>query len=214
LGNGDGSFQTARSFPVGINPWSVAVADFDGDGHVDLALAGGSVRVLRGSGDGSFQTPPISYIAGISPVAVAVADFNGKGLPDLAVANYVSNDVSILLNDGSRPGPNPPPGPVPRRPNPPALFVVPVENFVRVDPRSPAASLPGSDVNRPLLGGAEQNWLRAAGSVVATPQSLATVWARGQPEEVARWLTDRLFAACASSWLCDRSADPTGWSGT
>ena len=39
LGNGDGNFQSARNFPAGSYPESVAVGDFDGDGHLDLAVA-------------------------------------------------------------------------------------------------------------------------------------------------------------------------------
>src|SRR5438309_9763092 len=42
LGNGDGTFQPARTFGVGINPQSVAVGDFNGDGRLDLAVANGS----------------------------------------------------------------------------------------------------------------------------------------------------------------------------
>ena len=34
------------------------------------------------------------------PWSVAVGDFNGDGLPDLAVANFFSNDVSVLLGNG------------------------------------------------------------------------------------------------------------------
>jgi hypothetical protein len=101
LGNGDGSFQAARSFAAGTSPQSVAVGDFNGDGLLDLAVAGSSgVRVLLGNGDGSFQTTNFSFVAGGAPVSVAVADVNGDAFPDLAVANNGSNDVSILLNDG------------------------------------------------------------------------------------------------------------------
>src|SRR5205807_8198306 len=59
LGNGDGSFQTARDFPAGRYPSSVAVGDFDGDDHLDLAAANNvisGVMVLVGNGDGSFNT--------------------------------------------------------------------------------------------------------------------------------------------------------------
>src|SRR5712691_4279164 len=39
LGNGDGTFLPAVSFPVGPNPWYFAVGDFNGDGKLDLAVA-------------------------------------------------------------------------------------------------------------------------------------------------------------------------------
>jgi hypothetical protein len=108
LGNGDGTFQPARTFNVGTSPTSVAVGDFDGDGHLDLAVANGgtynasymdsSVSVLLGNGDGSFQ-PARNFLAGSIPSWVAVADFNGDGHLDLAVANFVGT-VSVLLGNG------------------------------------------------------------------------------------------------------------------
>jgi hypothetical protein len=57
-GNGDGTFQAPVSYAAGLLPWSVAVADFNGDGVPDLAVANrGShdVSVLLGNGDGTFQ---------------------------------------------------------------------------------------------------------------------------------------------------------------
>ena len=50
---------------------------------------------------------PLAFDAGTVPYSVAVGDFNGDGIPDLAVANYSSNDVSVLLGngDGSFQGP-------------------------------------------------------------------------------------------------------------
>jgi hypothetical protein len=113
LGNGDGTFQPAQSLPAGINPASVAVGDFNGDGKPDLAVANigysfqGSVSLLLGKGDGTFQAA-LTFPAGSEPVSVAVGDFNGDGIPDLAVANqgdfpsYYVNDgsVSLLLGKG------------------------------------------------------------------------------------------------------------------
>jgi hypothetical protein len=80
---------------------SLAVADVNGDGRPDLLVtdSGGSVNVLLGNGDGTFQAP-VAYNSGGSPAHwVAVADLNGDGKPDLVVANF-SNTVGVLLGNG------------------------------------------------------------------------------------------------------------------
>jgi hypothetical protein len=109
LGNGDGTFQSAIPFQAGGYSLSVAVADFNGDGKLDLAHANlansqnpdGTVSVLLGNGDGTFQTA-VTYALGTNadPECVAVGDFNGDGKPDLAVAGYElsSGGVAVLLN--------------------------------------------------------------------------------------------------------------------
>jgi hypothetical protein len=101
LGNGDGTFQAARSFAAGSGPASVAVGDFNGDGHLDVAVANevssGTVSVLLGNGDGTFQAAR-GFAAGIYPASVAVGDFNGDGLPDLAVTG--GGAVRVLLGNG------------------------------------------------------------------------------------------------------------------
>src|SRR5207249_592627 len=111
LGNGDGTFQTAQAFAAGDHPISVAVGDVNGDGRPDLAVANdlsieeggfpvqGTVSVLLGNGDGTFQTAQ-AFAADNGPDSVAIVDFNGDGLPDLAVANFRSGTVSVLLGNG------------------------------------------------------------------------------------------------------------------
>jgi hypothetical protein len=105
LGNGDGTFGPPHDYPAGQAPWSVAVADFNGDGIPDLAVADllpyptGTVSVLLGNGDGTFQKA-VAYPVGSNPRSVVAADFNGDGIPDLAVDNTASQTISVLLGNG------------------------------------------------------------------------------------------------------------------
>ena len=107
LGDGDGGFAPASGSPiaVGPNPFGVVVGDFNGDGIADLAVANSgstNVSILLGNGSGGFSPAPGSPVTvGNSPYAVAIADFNGDGIADLAVADWGSNDVTILLGNGS-----------------------------------------------------------------------------------------------------------------
>ncbi|MCA1684170.1 MAG: VCBS repeat-containing protein, partial [Actinobacteria bacterium] len=107
LGDGTGDFTEAPTSPedTGFFPNDVAVGDFNGDGNLDLAVANGGsddVTILLGDGSGDFTEAPTSPEgAGSFPIAIAVGDFNGDGSLDLAVANVGSNDVTILLGDGT-----------------------------------------------------------------------------------------------------------------
>jgi hypothetical protein len=121
LGNGDGTFQTARSFAAGNNPQSATASDVNGDGKLDLVVTNASstsspdgvVSVLLGHGDGSLAPPISTATGGSSTVSVVMADFNGDGRPDAAAANAGSNNVSLLLNDGVWDETPPPPPSLP-----------------------------------------------------------------------------------------------------
>ena len=74
-------------------------ADFNNDGKVDLAIAGGSnnVWVLLGTGTGNFA-PFVNFSAANSPTSIFAATINADTKTDLAVGNGSSSNVSILLN--------------------------------------------------------------------------------------------------------------------
>jgi hypothetical protein len=103
LGNGDGTFQPRQDYAAGNGPESVAIADLNNDGNLDLAMGigvGGTVSVLLGNGDGTFG--PLQSFAGgtfLSGSHLAVADFNGDGFLDIAAADEVGNAVTVLLNN-------------------------------------------------------------------------------------------------------------------
>ena len=115
LGNGDGTFTTKSTPAAGIDPISITVADFNGDGIPDLAVVNnndgsgnGSVTILLGNGDGTFTQAANSPITvGNYPSSVVVGDFNGDGIPDLAVTNGNNSynpplgSVMILLGNGN-----------------------------------------------------------------------------------------------------------------
>lgn len=85
----------------------MAIADFNGDGRLDLAIPGPqnenwfgtSVAVFLGNGDGTFQ-PGNDFATSTGPITVATGDFNGDGKPDLAVVGYNSATLSILIGNG------------------------------------------------------------------------------------------------------------------
>jgi Bacterial Ig-like domain (group 3)/FG-GAP-like repeat len=118
LGNGDGTFEPALTYGLGrYTSESVAVADVNGDGKLDVVAAAsygegygsGAVAVLLGNGDGTFE-PAVFYDAfdGLATNAgsVAVADVNGDGKPDVVVGGTCvvgpncGDLVAVLLGNG------------------------------------------------------------------------------------------------------------------
>jgi len=115
MGDGDGTFQPAKTYSTGgVNAASVAVGDVTGDGKLDIVTANegsvgdpysgvlpvpGSVSVLMGNGDGTFQ-PAITFNLAGEPFSLALGDMNHDGLLDAVVAGtttYGSDYVAVLL---------------------------------------------------------------------------------------------------------------------
>jgi hypothetical protein len=103
LGKGDGTFEPGQLLATVLGVSTIAVGDFNGDGIPDLAVLGypssyvGSVTILLGNGDGTFQTGA-TYAAG-SGGYIAAGDFNGDGKQDIVVVGF--SETTILLGNGN-----------------------------------------------------------------------------------------------------------------
>src|ERR1043166_5291807 len=98
-----GTFLPGSSLAVGANPESVASADVNGDGKLDLISANYSANtlsVLTNNGSGGFGLSS-SPAVGVQPYAVLAADVNGDGKPDLISANSGDGTLTVLTNNGS-----------------------------------------------------------------------------------------------------------------
>lgn len=113
-----GTFVSAGNLTAGLQPTALKLADINGDGFVDIAVANfgspsdgstASVSVLlqNPAAPGSFL-PAATYVTGFRSADVAIGDLNGDGRPDLAVANWgmlgTTGSVSVLLQDPANPG--------------------------------------------------------------------------------------------------------------
>jgi type II secretory pathway component GspD/PulD (secretin) len=99
-------------YATGNNPISVAIEDFNKDGHPDLAVANqkdGTISILLGNGDGTFQAQTVIPLPGVTlrttttatkPSALATGDFNDDGNMDIAVTDMANGRVLVLLGRG------------------------------------------------------------------------------------------------------------------
>ncbi len=127
-GDGAGGFTPITTLTNGLSfiPTAAAIADFDGDGKLDLAATvpgvppdstspqpNGSVVIWLGNGAGGFSLGNTFDSGGALPINIQAADLNGDGKPDLVTAcagdpdqannyaNFGQNDgVGVLINGG------------------------------------------------------------------------------------------------------------------
>ena len=104
LNKGDGTFTQVQTSVTNTFVLAVAVADFNGDGKLDVAFFGqSSFGVAFGNGDGtfsSFATYPLKS-SGSYPISIAVGDFNGDKSPDVAIAMLNDSAIQLFSNNGN-----------------------------------------------------------------------------------------------------------------
>jgi hypothetical protein len=96
-------FDFRSTLPADFIPTAVVTGDFNGDGHMDWAVANGgsnNIWIYLGNGDGTAQLPTIVTLTGSSPVGLAAVDMNLDGKLDLVVAESDSGTIGILLGNG------------------------------------------------------------------------------------------------------------------
>jgi len=114
LGDGNGGFSPAggKSVAVPPSPFGLAIGDFNGDHHLDIAVAHYSgqaadpsrngLSVLYGDGKGAFSLASGSpFPVGHYPATLAAGDLNGDGIDDIALPNHADNTVTIYLGGKS-----------------------------------------------------------------------------------------------------------------
>ena len=112
LGNGNGTFQAPLEYHAGRGPAYIVTADFNHDGHLDIATLNSgyngegdeTLSIFLGVGNGNF-IPNSTQYAPYSPdllgaSGLAVGDIDQDGDLDILTTG-ASNDVAMFLNDGA-----------------------------------------------------------------------------------------------------------------
>ena len=110
-GNGDGTFQAPEYYATGRVSVAGLIADFNGDGFLDLAVVAedgqgaqnagvGTVTVLLGQGGRVFQGPRSYLLSGRNIPVVEKTDLNHDGKLDLVALDDEADAAAVLLGNG------------------------------------------------------------------------------------------------------------------
>ena len=97
-------FDDPVAYSTGDEPSSIDVADFDGDGQLDIAIANtvaDSISFLRGLPDGSFQRLWLDVTVRDRTLSVATGDLDQDGNADVVVSTEGSNRISLVYGKGN-----------------------------------------------------------------------------------------------------------------
>ena len=107
FGDGRGNF-TRKDFPTPPDPFGIAIADLNGDHHLDIAIvhysghgndpSKNALSVLFGDGKENFSPAKGSpFSTGNYPGTLGVGDLNGDGIADIVVPNNLDGTLTIYL---------------------------------------------------------------------------------------------------------------------
>ena len=99
---GEVCFIEGLAFDAPAGPRALLTTDVNGDGDIDLVVAGGSdntIDIRTGNGSGILVADS-SYPVGANPSSLALADLDGMNGPDLIVTHQDDHTVGVLLSNG------------------------------------------------------------------------------------------------------------------
>lgn len=101
IGTADGGMKTPTITSLMFSASDMAIADYNGDGKLDVAMASdssGRGLLFRGVGDGTFLVPSGGFGVDGGVIAVAAGDWNGDGRVDLALADSENGTIALFRN--------------------------------------------------------------------------------------------------------------------
>lgn len=99
---GTGTFKGASAFNFGQDVDEVELADFNGDGILDMVTSSTNVSVALGNGDGTFRAAISSGSAAMGESDNTVfGDFNGDGYLDVGTRDFTNGSITTYLGNGN-----------------------------------------------------------------------------------------------------------------